>query len=360
LSYVHNFRGQVIESHETDSDISRFKYRRDGKIRFSQNALQAANELNGTVGKGRFSYTNYDDLGRPTESGEHIGSLTFASLDNQVNGLDNTAISSQRKDWNEIRYDNPALETGIAMLDDKYQQYFTKAAVSATENENIITRYSYDELGRITWMMQQPKMLDRIFVVEYSYDFLGNTTRVANLSYSTDGALVSEFYHHYEYDKDLRLDKVYTSRQVDGAKDLRAKYEYYLHGPLKRIELGGNLQGIDMVYNINGWLTHINNPDAAQDPGKDGQTGAHGGFSKDAFGMILDYYESSISGLYQTSANTDIHGIPANAFTNQLYNQPLLRFPADLSTHVEDPSFKKFSAGNPAYLQQLQNVNPNR
>lgn len=79
---------------------------------------------------------------------------------------------------------------------------------------------------------------------------------------------MEQIHHHYEYDADKRLAKAFTS--VDGTtKKLRANYEYYLHGPLKRIELGGmivndevvsEIQGIDFVYNINGWLTQMNHP----------------------------------------------------------------------------------------------------
>lgn|GEM_PF-2825246 len=45
-----------------------------------------------------------------------------------------------------------------------------------------------------------------------------------------------KFYHHYVYDLNQRLTEVYTS--LDGTnKTLHAKYIYYLHGPLKRVEL---------------------------------------------------------------------------------------------------------------------------
>jgi hypothetical protein len=74
---------------------------------------------------------------------------------------------------------------------------------------------------------------------------------------------------------------------------------------LKRVELGDQLQGIDYVYNINGWLVSINNPDTRpdKDPGRDGQAGSpHANFRKDAFGMIIDYYEDSLGGLFQASA----------------------------------------------------------
>ncbi len=96
------------------------------------------------------------------------------------------------------------------------------------------------------------------------------------------------FFHHYDYDKNNRLTVAYTS--LDGTtKAVRAKYFYYLHGPLKRVELGNNIQGIDYVYNIDGSLKFINHPNPTKDVGKDGLSGANAGFQPDVFGMALDY-----------------------------------------------------------------------
>jgi hypothetical protein len=292
-TYQYNHRGWLLSMTEPDAGKTEYKYRRDGKIRFSQNALQREKSVQNNAGTGKFSYTNYDALGRPVESGEYIGStITYQdSVQKQLEYSDQRGFA-EVKDWVRTHYDNPASDftavTGISTND--YKQEFVRGAVSWTENENIKTYYSYDELGRVTWMAQKPTALPRTFVVTYQYDFLGNVLRVSNLAYNLQGQKVEEFYHHYVYDKDKRLNEAYTS--IDGAsKKLRAKYQYYLHGPLKRIELGNGVQGIDFVYNIHGWLTQINHPDADQDPGKDG---VENSFRKDAFGMVLDYYESEL------------------------------------------------------------------
>jgi hypothetical protein len=58
---------------------------------------------------------------------------------------------------------------------------------------------------------------------------------------------------------------------------------------------------MDLVYNIHGWLTQINHPDKLQDPGHD---------TNDVFGMILDYYESSLPGLLSSR----IPGMEPNIF----------------------------------------------
>lgn len=165
-------------------------------------------------------------------------------------------------------------------------------------------------------MAQKPNALDRCFIATYSYDFLGNVIEVMNGSYKS-GNLMFPFYHHYDYDQDRRLSKVHTS--VDGfTHKVRASYEYYLHGPLKRVELGDQIQGIDFVYNIHGWLTQINHPEGgSNDPGEDGEAGDHGAVKPDVFGMILDYYESSLEGVFQVSSilNTNkpqfFHKIPS-------------------------------------------------
>lgn len=138
-------------------------------------------------------------------------------------------------------------------------------------------------------------------IIHYEYDFAGNVINVIYQNDETDDE--ERFDHVYEYDADGRLSEVKTTEYEaddDPATDnpvTQAKYKYYLHGPLKRTELGGDLQGIDYVYNINGWLKSINNPALdgkadgyVLDPGADGFSGDHSGFNKDVFGMTLDYY----------------------------------------------------------------------
>ncbi|MFZ6013073.1 MAG: hypothetical protein ACOYXT_22210, partial [Bacteroidota bacterium] len=311
-TYQYNFQGLLLSMTEPDAGKTEYLYRKDGKIRFSQNALQR--ELS------RFSYTNYDYLGRPVESGEYIGTqYTFNNLQSQLEFTGQVDFEDNDvKDWIRTYYDAPA--AAITDLPSTYVQDYLHAAVSWTENANIQTWYSYDELGRVTWMAQRPKDMLKTFVTTYEYDFLGNVLKVYNAMF-LGGSPVNPFYHHYEYDADRRLSKAYTS--VDGTnKKLRATYDYYLHGPLKRIELGDGLQGVDFVYNIHGWLTQINHPDKAQDPGNDGN---------DAFGMILDYYESDISGLIvpgPTASNDPVqfHRMGPENRHVLASHQPLIRF----------------------------------
>jgi len=187
-------------------------------------------------------------------------------------------------------------------------------------------------------MAQKPQALNVTFTAEYAYDFSGNVLVVKNSAYKNQGGF-NQFFHHYAYDPDLRLITVSTS--TDGSTEkLRATYEYYRHGPLKRVELGNKLQGIDFVYNINGWLTQINHPDTEFDPGKDGDPGDHSGVKPDVFGMVLDYYESTMTGLYAAGGikpGQDVdsfHKLPSTH--NRTHLVGLLNFRP--SHHYSDPS----------------------
>jgi len=205
--------------------------------------------------------------------------------------------------------------------------------------------------------------LNRFFVTKYSFDFLGNVTEVKNSSYSGSTSF-EEFYHHYEYDNDTRLSKALTS--VDGVHKVeRATYEYYLHGPLKRVVLGSKLQGIDFVYNINGWLTHINHPDNNYDPGMDGDaSGPHADVRRDVFGIVLDYYTSSLNNLYASTApipseyHNIFHGLPAQDQPRFTSHQPLPKFNGliESGNGFNGNTLKKYSAENPRYQGMISDL----
>ncbi len=291
-THTYNHQGWLLSMTEKDAGTTNYLYRRDGKIRFSQNAEQLLNK--------KYSYTNYDDLGRPIESGE--SSYQTANFnDLKVNlesiGSDWMGQSPVKKDWVQTGYDFPVTTPDFSPIPG-FAQTYVRGAVSFTKNANTKTWYSYDELGRVVWMAQQPTTFPYAFVTQYVYDFLGNVLTTSTKAYSGSTSR-DAFFHHYEYDKNKRLEKVSTS--LDGnKKTVQAEYFYYLHGPLKRVVLATNLQGIDFVYNIHGWLTQINHPDTNMDPGNDGGSGSS--VRKDVFGMILEYYERT---MIPTTASLD-------------------------------------------------------
>jgi RHS repeat-associated protein len=338
-TYQYNFKGWLLSMKETDAGESKYQYRKDGKIRFSQNAQQFIDK--------HFSYTRYDAIGRPLESGEYIGTqYIYASLSSQLEFENQVQYTTtDTRDWISTHYDYPdAGFNSVTNLGSTYAQEFTSGAVSWSENANMKTWYSYDELGRVTWMIQKPTGLDRLFAIKYTYNFIGNVLKAENLSYSLGGVLLEQFYHYYEYDADSRLSKVYTSVTADGDKKLRATYTYYLHGPLKRIELADKLQGIDFVYNIQGWLTQINHPDKTKDPGKD---------SDDVFGMILNYYEADLSNVFGKNEKAQMPDL------NSLHHLPQTLTGDEMPTLAFDPktAYRENMQENLKQLQSLYNQN---
>ncbi len=358
-TYQYNYRGWLLNMTEPDAGTTQYLYRNDGSIRYSQNAKQTTT--------GAFSYTLYDGVNRPVESGECAGVTGgFSSLKSSLEFVAQTTFTNT-KDWVKTYYDlaDPNFTSTTGLTVTAFPQNYVRNAVSWTENTNMSTWYSYDERGRVTWMVQKPKALNRVFVVKYAYDFLGNVLTVEQNSYMGGSKLDAlTFFHHYEYDANKRLSKAYTSTDGNN-KTLHANYKYYLHGPLKRIELGGNLQGIDFVYNINGWLESINHPDPTRDPGQDGQGSST--FRKDVFSLLLDYYDSEFLNLFPTvgfnmKSLDRFHRLPGNMKNDPQYAS-LSYLPAMPPSFFEQPAenlyFKNFSAQNGIYKELIGKLKEN-
>jgi RHS repeat-associated protein len=302
VTYDYNSLNWLLSTESPDEGKSHFVYRNDGQIRFSQNAQQKLNN--------KISYTNYDKLGRPIESGEYTGtSIGFQdhyNLPTLPGGTTSahdyregtsTLPSANCSNQSYIGYDVP--EGSIPSIANLgvLSQEFLHGNVSYTENSEVKTWYSYDAYGRVTWILRKYINLptDQQYKhYAYEYDDRGNVSRFEYQGHKAD----ESFFHEYEYDNNGRLEIVKTSTTgADGSFAMHARYIYYLHGPLKRIEVGDKVQGIDYLYTINGALKSINTPqgisDASKDPGKDGYANT---FGKDRFAMTLDYYHGDYRG----------------------------------------------------------------
>ncbi len=281
--YKYNSLGWLLASQSIDEGLTEYRYAKDGKLRYSQNAQQRAD--------GKYSYTNYDNAQRAVESGEYTGVFANANVDNPVTGGLQTTSTV---------YDIPE-NTGVS----GFEQHYTYGAVSKTYNDNATTWYSYTYDGKVEWIIKQLPDVSKK-TIKYEYDFDGRVIRVLYQDGQSDA-----FTHRYQYDADGRLEYVYTKNGLETEKT-QARYIYYLHGPLKRVELAQNLQGTDYVYTINGWLKSINNPNLDNtDPGADGFTGNHATFGKDVFGMGLDYFNGDY-----THAGTNIVSVPGTGNYN--------------------------------------------
>ncbi|WP_454880691.1 hypothetical protein [Sphingobacterium detergens] len=75
--------------------------------------------------------------------------------------------------------------------------------------------------------------------MDYTYDDLSNVTK----SIYQKGTAAETMVLYFEYDKNKLLVATYTNTTDNATtKVLHAKYSYYLHGDLKRVELGDRLR----------------------------------------------------------------------------------------------------------------------
>lgn len=313
IRYYYNGRGLVAAIEEkisgTGSGISRteFVYRADGKIRFSQNELQRG------ISPRRFSFINYDRSGRIIQSGEYVGNsngIDFNSTemitileDVAVDGGLDFADGAVKKDAVQSIYDveHNGLPQGR-------KQRFTGGKISSSKTDFGQQWFSYNEKGQIEWFINELSLMGKsptMKTFDYRY---GPTGQIQDFVYQANQP--DQFSHHYEYDRDGRMAQVFISRILPDYNrlgeltnksefELCGTYSYYLHGPLKRIELGDSLQGIDYVYNADGSLKGINHADPTLDPGRDGIISNK--FPKDAFGETLDYYDGDHLGNYNNA-----------------------------------------------------------
>jgi RHS repeat-associated protein len=322
--YTYNTLGKQTNISTADAGIGSLVYRMDGKLRFSQNSFQ--NQC------GSFSFINYDMYGRVVETGQYLpdvngivfNSAAMSGILENVNP-EGGLTTGTKTDVVYSVYDipdnshgqagytqDPAYLGGVISTTMKYSSIVNNAPLAA----NLVSQtwYNYDEEGKVIW---QIKYIASLGSAGYkTYDFTFDAMNRLTKKIFQKNTPSETFVHYFQYDPSTgNLWKVYTNT-VDNTSTwtLHANYIYYLHGPLKRIELGTNLQGIDYTYTLKGALKAINNGNKNADPGGDG--GANG-FSSDAYGMVLDYYNNDY--LNTRSSIQPINGVNTNGIATDSY-----------------------------------------
>jgi hypothetical protein len=293
----------------------RFWYDDLGRIKASQDARQ-----HGYTPQPAYSYTKFDALGRVTEAGEvPFNSEPTRLALNSPNWPQSWFGSTNTRQVTYTQYDEP-IATGLPFADGT--QHFLRNRIAATwykenstaPNPRFASHYSYDEHGNVEELVQENRLLpaitnQRYKHLRYEYDLIsGNVNAVYYQQGQTDS-----YIHRYNYDADNRLTHAETSNKGH-IWDMDAKYFYYLHGPLARTEIGHyKVQGMDYAYTIHGWLKGINagTLDPQLDMGKDGlgigaiptnpykpgQPLIHEAVGRDAFGMVIGYYQGDYTGI---------------------------------------------------------------
>ena len=347
--YKYNSLNQLVWQRTPDGGTTEYFYDKAGQLRFSQNSKQRACST--------YSYTRYDNLGRVVETGKcnnlayvlpFIDELTTDSYGRMVSQYPESGMSEVTR----IFYDNaPAFKpAGITTPSNTRSRIVASAFYNSYTTDGAYDHaawYSYDAHGNVKTLWQDFHLqAPGIKQINYEYDLVSG--KVNKVLYQPGSA--DQFIHRYEYDADNRITRVYTSR--DGRIwEQDAKYYYYLHGPLARVELGHDkVQGLDYAYTLQGWIKGVNSNTLlpSRDIGKDGNTGTNINkyISRDAFGFSLGYY----SGDYATTGsvaqsdlfladNSSLHALTyGNLYNGNISN--MLTSYTDLSGVVQPQAYK--------------------
>jgi len=323
--YRYNSLNQVVSQSTADAGRTTNWYDKLGRLAVSQNAKQLAEH--------KYSYTLYDQLGRITEVGQKYQTTAMTNIISR----DTAALAG----WiyyndgsnhypaemvTQTVYDIPGVDaticpTGLRFVQKSYTlrnrvsytRYYEKPSYyydagaaryyisGATYTTGI--DYSYDIHGNVDSMRNLYNAItyspityhgyNSCKTIVYKYDLI--SSKVNEVHYNPGEN--DEFYHRYEYDAENRLTDVYTTDTKafigqPGLEEHDAKYQYYQHGPLARMQAGQQVvQGVDYAYTLQGWLKGINNTaqSTSWDMGGDG-VGANIYNASDGYGYTLYYF----------------------------------------------------------------------
>lgn len=354
--YWYNSLNQVVRDSTPDRGDTDYWYDGLGRLILSQNAKQRpVND---------FTYTRYDDLGRVIETGRiRKNSSTPVSIsdtwrrDRFEDWLINDLIG--RFEVTQSYYDDvipgSSLDSYFPNPDGSFGQTNLRNRIASITYEeirdgddltyNYATHYCYDVSGNVKQLVQDVPELEipsgpshRFKNIRYEYDLVSG--KVNYVYYQKDE--VDQYIHHYVYDADNRIQYVETSTDsLIWERD--ANYEYYLHGPLGRTEIGERrVQGLDFAYTLQGWLKGMNAsalsleaPNTAdfntRDMGRDGKSGNTGDFTRnqtsarDVAAFTLGYYlgdyrkvNTNTSDNFQLAGGDSFNNATSNLFNGNI------------------------------------------
>lgn len=361
-TYSFNSLNGVVAQETPDGGASTFWYDWIGRLVASRNAIQS----------GRASYTKYDDQGRIIEVGERAGGgwnkpfLTEVDVDAFLDvSTDPTTKYITKTFYDERKTGSIGLGVNAETIEANIQQDNLRKRVAATYaydvygGDPVATFYSYDMMGNVKSLLQKLPGL-KFKKIDYSYDLASGKVRTVRYKHSPTSA----FYYDYRYDAENRLIKAYSGIQSGGADGwsvinpkLEAAYYYYKHGPLSRMELGENVQGVDYAYTLQGWLKAINGESlgGTNDIGRDGVTGTpNAPFQKDVYGFTLQYFENDYKSVAKNTPADQVFNLQWAYNTSpgtgrQLFNGNIAR------TTI---AMREFSGGSPVgYAYRYDQLN---
>ncbi|MCB9232145.1 MAG: hypothetical protein H6581_10805 [Bacteroidia bacterium] len=368
--YEFNSLNQVAETSTPDRGTTKFWYDNLGRPVYSQDARQAAQPTQD------YSYTLYDALGRPIEagqlkSGQNSGTTSFLQKSFLIGGNNLSTIANSENQFVRTWYDvQGSIPTGLLVQEN------LRNRVASIEYHDLpgqgakyASHYSYDAHGNVKDLIQEIKALQFLGQeykhMEYDYDLVGGNVNV----FRYQPGKVDQWLHRYYYDDNLRLKLVETSR--NGVTwDREAKYFYYLHGPLARVETGHDkVQGQDYYYTIQGWLRGMNSGtlNESRDPARDGYTGTSNWvdsrIGRDEIGFELGYFKGDYTPINAyLPANQPITGIqpgvPLDVDQVDLYNGNISYLVSAIRKFMTNPGdiplFKRYRYDQLNRIKEMQ------
>ncbi len=200
-------------------------------------------------------YRKYDPLDRLIEEGVLSG--TTASGDFNQTNADSVNVPNQSHGYNTVFrraffYDTPSLDANAAGQTNILGRLSYSQVYDANGNVERTTSYSYDDRGRIDWIVIDganwyPKK------ITYSYDFQGNLLERADIDQDWR---VQPFDWNYQYDTVGRLNNIQTN--AAGTVTQVGAYQYFASGNPQSLALGpGPVSTVTYHYNQRDWVDNL-------------------------------------------------------------------------------------------------------
>ncbi len=326
-TYAFNSYNEMVSQNSPDEGETRYWYDELGRLVAYQTAAQ---KQEGNV----YTYHLYDELSRKTESGqvEGPGRLSPAAARN-YKFFSKWVSQGNRTQVIHKYYDQP-LSSSVNSYFPDGQQNLRKRVASVIYEEkwdnnettyDFATHFSYDAHGHVSFLVKEnTKFVNNHQVKKIDYEFDIVSGDINKITYQPGQK--DQFIHKYFYDRDNRLYKVMTS-QYGLHWEEEARYYYYPHGKIARIELGDEkVQGLDFAYTLQGWLKGINGAELSPtaDAGKDGaNSGPFSTVANDAISMVLDYNSGDYKAIGGQNTFTSHLGGALSNSSEDLYNSDI-------------------------------------
>jgi len=326
--YRYNTLNKVKEQISPDAEREEFWYDYIGRLVFSQDGYQRSEDL--------YSYTRYDEEGRVVEVGQiYSTSAMTDAIARDTSSTNSWLTSASNKEYVTRTFYDEAPYNITAFGSEGQENLRRRVATSTFEevddgDDNTYdygTHYSYDVTGNVKSLVQEFSALHTYGHgykrIDYDYDFISGNVNAVYYQLGKE----DQFTHRYFYDDNNRITRVQTSPVETTFEDAffweeDATYEYYLHGPLSRTELGHyKVQGMDYAYTLQGWIKGLNSSllDEDKDMGQDGNS-TNKAYARDAFGYTIGYYDGDYDPIGSSMFEASYSGSGFDAATPDLYN----------------------------------------